>query len=122
MIAIFKSYPTFGDHGLWYVFLLMYSETFKCTNYNNVVFEYFFITFSVFVFSFLLIPIMYVSWINMRSANANFFYALNLCFAAASMFLLQDLVTGMLKRFYNLKQDKKENIHAQRSTVALYCQ
>ena len=67
-----------------------------------------FVVFVMFVASTVLGPILYHLWIYSGSANANYFFAINLVFGTAQIFLLTDLLFAYIKREFYLKNGYKE--------------
>jgi phosphatidylinositol glycan class U len=51
----------------------------------------------------LLAPLAWQLWIYNNSANANYYFAINLVFSTAQIFLITDLLFAYLKRDFYLK-------------------
>ena len=100
LINIFKSYPSFGDAGLWFSILPLWSHVFKYTRFH-VVGSVMGITAVV------LCPVMWNLWIYAQSANANFFFAATLTYNLAQIFILADIVRASLEWHIHLKSGLK---------------
>ncbi len=53
-------------------------------------------------------PILYHLWIYNGSANANYFFAINLVFGTAQIFLITDLLFAYIKREFYMEHGYKE--------------
>lgn len=51
-----------------------------------------------------LAPILWQLWIYNNSANANYYFAINLLFSTAQIFLITDLLFAQVKRDFYLKE------------------
>ena len=101
LIAIFKSYPSYGDVGFYISLLPMLKHLFPYT-------KQLFIVACMFLASTVLGPILYHLWIYNGSANANYFFAINLVFGTAQIFLVTDILVAYLKREFYLRNGYKE--------------
>ena len=97
IIAIFKSYPAFGDSALWLCLIPLWSQVFRYLRFH-VVGPVMIVT------AIVLCPIMWNLWIFAQSANANFFFAATLVYNMAQVFILADVVRAYLEWLYHLKQ------------------
>lgn len=52
----------------------------------------------------ILAPILWQLWIYNNSANANYYFAINLFFSTAQIFLITDLLFASVKRDFFLKE------------------
>jgi len=101
LTAIFKSYPSYGDVGFYMCLLPMIKHLFPFT-------KRLFIVANMFVATTVLGPLLYHLWIYNGSANANYFFAINLVFGTAQIFLVTDLLFAYVKReFYLFRGYKK---------------
>jgi phosphatidylinositol glycan class U len=106
--SIFKSYPQYGDIGLFWTCLPFYISSISCRSQ-----KYIFCVVTFFFCAFLL-PIMYYLWIYQGSGNANFYYAVTLFLNGAQILFLLDFVKArILTELYrsnpNLDELKKNN-------------
>ena len=105
IISVFKSYPTFGDAGLWMSLLPMWSHTFRYLRFHIVG--------SVMALTaVVLCPVMWNLWIYAQSANANFFFAATLVYNTAQIFILADIVRAYLEWHIHLKQGLELTLEA----------
>ncbi|XP_059081509.1 phosphatidylinositol glycan anchor biosynthesis class U protein-like [Tigriopus californicus] len=95
LTAIFKSYPSYGDVGFYLALLPILSHLFPYT-------KQLFVVAVMLTVTTVLGPILYHLWIYNGSANANYFFAINLVFGTAQIFLLTDLLFAYLKREFYL--------------------
>ncbi|CAL4063898.1 unnamed protein product, partial [Meganyctiphanes norvegica] len=93
--AIFRSYPSLGDVGLYLALLPCWKHLYPFMRQT-------FIVGCMFVATSVLGPIMYNLWIFNGSANANFYFAVTLAFNTAQIFLVTDLLFAHVKREYHL--------------------
>ena len=94
IIAIFKSYPGYGDVGFYLSLLPMVFHLFPYM-------KQLFIVVNMLIVTTVLGPILYQLWIYNGSANANYFFAMNLVFGTAQIFLITDLLFANVKHeFY----------------------
>eukprot|EP00039_Didymoeca_costata_P006485 m.90610 g.90610 ORF g.90610 m.90610 type:complete len:422 (-) comp13275_c0_seq2:103-1368(-) len=85
IIAMFKTYPSISDFGLYLTFL--FSET-RLITY----FQYGFLICCVFAATAVLFPIFWYTWMFNAGGNSNFFYAITLVYASAQIILLSDYI------------------------------
>ncbi|XP_022082208.1 phosphatidylinositol glycan anchor biosynthesis class U protein-like [Acanthaster planci] len=95
IMAIFKSYPAFGDTSVYLALLPVWSHAFYYLRNTLVVGV-------MFVLSSVLAPILWQLWIYSGSANANFFFAFTLVYNTAQIFLATDVLYAFLKREFAL--------------------
>ncbi|XP_013381827.1 phosphatidylinositol glycan anchor biosynthesis class U protein [Lingula anatina] len=95
IIAVFKSYPSYGDTTLYIALLPVWYFTFEFQR-NSFVIGCMYISTTV------LAPILYYLWIYAGSANANFYFAVTLVYNTAQIFLITDILFAFLKREYHL--------------------
>ncbi|XP_071785592.1 phosphatidylinositol glycan anchor biosynthesis class U protein-like [Asterias amurensis] len=100
IIAIFKSYPAYGDTSVYLALLPVWYHSF-CYLRNSLVIGV------MFVLSSILAPILWQLWIYSGSANANFFFAFTLVYNTAQIFLLTDVLFAFLKREFTLVHGMK---------------
>ncbi|XP_038067538.1 phosphatidylinositol glycan anchor biosynthesis class U protein-like [Patiria miniata] len=100
IIAIFKSYPAFGDTSVYLALLPVWSHAFYYLRNSLVVGV-------MFVLSSILAPILWQLWIYSGSANANFFFAFTLVYNTAQIFLATDVLYAFLKREFALVNGMK---------------
>ncbi|XP_028392160.1 phosphatidylinositol glycan anchor biosynthesis class U protein-like isoform X2 [Dendronephthya gigantea] len=113
VIAIFKSYPAFGDFSIPFALLISWSHLYPYM--RNV----FFVS-CMFLISSTLAPLFWYLWIYAGSANANFFYAATLAYSTAQIFLLGDVIFAFLRRNFDLKNGISRTItEGERMTVML---
>ena len=95
--AVFKSYPTYGDVGL-------YMSLLPTMSYLSPYMKQSFLVANSFIATTILGPVLYQLWIYNGSANANFFFAITLVFGTAQIFLITDLLFAYVKREFFLKK------------------
>eukprot|EP00095_Tigriopus_kingsejongensis_P005346 snap_masked-scaffold34_size539781-processed-gene-0.0 protein:Tk05346 transcript:snap_masked-scaffold34_size539781-processed-gene-0.0-mRNA-1 annotation:"phosphatidylinositol glycan anchor biosynthesis class u protein" len=95
LTAIFKSYPSYGDVGFYLALVPILSHLIPYTKHVFVVGVMLAVTT-------ILGPILLHLWVYNGSANANYFFAINLVFGAAQIFLITDLLFAYLKREFYL--------------------
>jgi phosphatidylinositol glycan class U len=94
LIAVFKSYPSTGDVGLFLSLLPLFSHLLPFMKQT-------FIILCMLLATTVLAPIAWQLWIYNNSANANYYFAINLVYSTAQIFLITDLLFGQVKRqFY----------------------
>jgi len=96
LIAVFKSYPGVGDVGFFLALLPLFSNLLPFMKQT-------FIILCMLIFTSVLAPIAWQLWIYNNSANANYYFAINLVYSTAQIFLITDLLFGHLKRQFHLK-------------------
>lgn len=96
LIAVFKSYPGIGDVGFFLSLLPIFSNLLPFMKQT-------FIIICMLLASSVLAPCAWTLWIYNNSANANYYFAINLVYSAALIFLLTDLLFGHVKREFHLK-------------------
>ncbi|XP_068218805.1 phosphatidylinositol glycan anchor biosynthesis class U protein [Palaemon carinicauda] len=101
--AVFRSYPSLGDVGLYLALLPMWKHLYPFMRQT-------FIVGCMFVATSVLGPIMYNLWIFNGSANANFYFAVTLAFNTAQIFLVTDLLFAHVKREYHLFNGSKMEV------------
>ncbi|SJX60706.1 related to GPI-transamidase subunit [Sporisorium reilianum f. sp. reilianum] len=83
VIAVFKSYPTLGDHAVFLALLSLHSQIFEFLRYPLV-------SALTYAYCTCLSPAFHHLWLNAGSANANFFYAITLVWALGGGMLVLD--------------------------------
>jgi phosphatidylinositol glycan class U len=63
-----------------------------------------FLVSNLFLWSMILGPVFYYLWIELGSANSNFFYAITLVWALAQIFLVVDVAWSQLRREWDRLQ------------------
>ncbi|XP_070575617.1 phosphatidylinositol glycan anchor biosynthesis class U protein-like [Ptychodera flava] len=101
LIAIFKSYPAFGDTVVYLALLPVWSHTYVYLK-NSLVVGVMYVVSSVLAF------VVWHLWIYAGSANANFFFAMTLVYTTAQVFLVTDLLYAFLRREYELTHGKQQ--------------
>ena len=101
LTAIFKSYPSYGDVGFYLALLPLFQHLFPFT-------KQLFIVGSMLMVTTVLGPLVYHLWIYNGSANANYFFAINLVFGTAQIFLVTDILLAHVKREFYLFNGYKE--------------
>ena len=96
LIAVFKSYPSLGDVGFFLSLLPLFSHLLPFMKQT-------FIIICMLLASSVLAPIAWQLWIYNNSANANYYFAINLVYSTAQIFLITDLLFGHVKREFYLK-------------------
>lgn len=110
LIAVFKSYPSTGDVGLFLSLLPLFSHLLPFMKQT-------FIIICMLLATTVLAPIAWQLWIYNNSANANYYFAINLVYSTAQIFLITDLLFGEVKRQFYMthgfslleKEDKEGN-------------
>ncbi|ORZ31312.1 GPI transamidase subunit PIG-U-domain-containing protein [Catenaria anguillulae PL171] len=92
--ATLRAYPSVGDYALWFAFIPLYANTWKYYRYS-------FLSLTLFLFTSLLFPTMYLLYSHLHSGNANFPYALTLLVCAAATMMQSDVLHGMLVRTHS---------------------
>ena len=88
-IAIYKSYPTFGDVSLCLALVPMIAQNFSLM--RNLLF-----TFLLFLACLASMPAMYHVWVV--TFNPNFFYAISLIYGTVQMLIWSDVIFSMNRR------------------------
>ncbi|SNX84047.1 related to GPI - transamidase subunit [Melanopsichium pennsylvanicum] len=83
VMAVFKSYPTMGDHAVFLGLLSLHSQIFEFMRYPLV-------STLTYAYCTCLSPAFHHLWLNAGSANANFFYAITLVWALGGGMLVLD--------------------------------
>ena len=96
LIAVFKSYPGLGDVGFFLSLLPLFSSLLPFMKQT-------FIIICMLLATSVLAPIAWQLWIYNNSANANYYFAINLVYSTAQIFLITDLLFGHVKREFYLK-------------------
>lgn len=96
LTAVFKSYPSLGDVGLYLALLPLWNHLF-------LFMQQLFIVGCMLIITSVLGPTVWHLWIYSGSANANFFFGVTLAFATAQIFLITDLLFAHKKREFALK-------------------
>jgi len=97
LIAVFKSYPSTGDVGLFLSLLPLFSHLLPFMKQT-------FIILCMLLATTVLAPIAWQLWIYNNSANANYYFAINLVYSTAQIFLITDLLFGQVKRQFYMSQ------------------
>ncbi|XP_067145001.1 phosphatidylinositol glycan anchor biosynthesis class U protein [Centruroides vittatus] len=100
LMAVFKSYPSISDVGLYLAIMPIWTHLFLHTRQSFLVGC---ILFSCSV----LAPVLWYLWIYAGSANANFYFGISLAFNTGQIFLVTDLLFGYIKREYYLSRGMK---------------
>ena len=100
LTAIFKSYPCYGDVGLYIALLPILAHLFSYMKQT-------FIVGNMFLAATVFGPVLYQMWIYNGSANSNYFFAINLVFGTAQIFLVTDLLFAQIKREFYLRNGYK---------------
>lgn len=98
--AAFKSYPCYGDVGFYMSLLPLFRPLFPYVRQT-------FVVANMFLAATALGPVLHRAWIYNGSANANYFFAVNMVFATAQIFLVTDLLFAQVKRDFYLKNGFK---------------
>ena len=96
LVAVFKSYPGLGDVGFFLSLLPLFSHLLPFMKQT-------FIIICMLLASSVLAPMAWHLWIYNNSANANYYFAINLVYSASLIFLITDLLFGHVKREFHLK-------------------
>ncbi|GAK61992.1 GPI transamidase component PIG-U [Moesziomyces antarcticus] len=83
VIAVFKSYPTLGDHAVFLALLSLHSQILEYMRYPLV-------STLTYTYCTCLSPAFHHLWLTAGSANANFFYAITLVWALGGGMLVLD--------------------------------
>ena len=110
--AVFRSYPSLGDVGLYFALL-------PTCKHLYVFLRQSFIAGCMIVASSVLGPIMYNLWIFSGAANANFYFAVTLAFNTAQIFLVSDILFGHVKRQYLLLNGTKMTVDGELARLTL---
>lgn len=104
VVAVFKSYPTMGDHALFLGLLSIHDQIFECefcvgssdepskltSSSLCTDMRYPLISAMIYIYCSLLSPAFYHLWLTAGSANSNFFYAITLVWALGGGMLVLD--------------------------------
>ena len=96
LTGVFKSYPGLGDVGFFLALLPLFAHLLPFMKQT-------FIIICMLLASSVLAPIAWQLWIYNNSANANYYFAINLVYSTAQIFLITDLLFGHVKREFYLK-------------------
>lgn len=102
VVSVFKSYPVVGDSTVWISLFPMWSYTFMYLRDQLVP------IFVIFTCS-LLSLITWFAWITLNAANANFFFASNLCYSLGQLYLLADVMSCYNKWTYHIDIGQTRN-------------
>ncbi|PWY97193.1 PIG-U-domain-containing protein [Testicularia cyperi] len=83
VFAVFKSYPTLGDHAVFLSLLSLHSQIFEYLRYPLI-------SALIYIYCTFLSPAFHHLWLTAGSANANFFYAITLVWALGGGMLVLD--------------------------------
>jgi len=97
LIAVFKSYPSLGDVGFFLALLPLFGHLLPFLKQS-------FLIGGILVATTALAPILWQLWIYNNSANANYYFAINLLFSTAQIFLVTDLLFAQVKRDFYIKE------------------
>lgn len=95
LIAVFKSYPGMGDVGFFLALLPLFNHLIPFMKQT-------FIIGGMLLATSVLAPIAWQLWIYNNSANANYYFAINLVYGTAQIFLITDLLFAQVKRDFHL--------------------
>jgi len=96
LIAVFKSYPGLGDVGFFLSLLPFFPQLLPF-------FKQTISTVGLLVATTMLAPVLWQLWIYNNSANANYYFAINLLYSSALIFILTDLLLAQVRRDFYLK-------------------
>ena len=96
LIAVFKSYPGVGDVGFFLALLPLFSNLLPFMKQT-------FIILCMLIFTTVLAPIAWQLWIYNNSANANYYFAINLLYSSALIFIVTDLLLAEVRREFYLE-------------------
>lgn len=96
LISIFKSFPTVGDVALPLALLPLWSHLFKYMRYT-------FMATCLLLGASVIGPLFWYMWIVAGNVNANFFFAATVLHSLGQILLLNDSITSLLRRDYDLK-------------------
>ena len=85
LTGVFKSYPGLGDVGFFLALLPLFAHLLPFMKQT-------FITGGMLLATTVLAPISWQLWIYNNSANANYYFAINLVYSTAQIFLITDLL------------------------------
>jgi phosphatidylinositol glycan class U len=97
LTAVLKSYPGLGDVGFFLALLPLFSHLLPFLKQT-------FLIGGILIATTLLAPILWQLWMYNNSANANYYFAINLLFSTAQIFLITDLLFASVKRDFYLKE------------------
>ncbi|XP_023321735.1 phosphatidylinositol glycan anchor biosynthesis class U protein [Eurytemora carolleeae] len=97
LTAVLKSYPGLGDVGFFLALLPLFSHLLPFLKQT-------FLIAGIMLATTILAPILWQLWIYNNSANANYYFAINLFFSTAQIFLITDLLFASVKRDFFLKE------------------
>jgi len=95
LTGVFKSYPGVGDVGFFLALLPLFAHLLPFMKQT-------FITGGMLLATTVLAPISWQLWIYNNSANANYYFAINLVYSTAQIFLITDLLFAQVKREFYL--------------------
>lgn len=90
LTAVFKSYPGVGDVGLFLSLLPLFAHLLPFMKQTLV-------TGGMLLAATVLAPIAWQLWIYNNSANANYYFAINLVYSTALIFLITDMLFAQVK-------------------------
>jgi len=96
LIAVFKSYPSVGDVGLFLSLLPFFPHLLPF-------FKQTISTAGLLVATSVLAPVLWHLWIYNNSANANYYFAINLLYSSAIIFIVTDLLLAQVRREFYLE-------------------
>ncbi|OQV12718.1 Phosphatidylinositol glycan anchor biosynthesis class U protein [Hypsibius exemplaris] len=105
LITIFKPYPSYGDVGFYLSLFPIWKRLYPHMRQSLVVVV-------MLLVAAVLFPILWKLWIEVGSANANFFYAITLVFVASQVFFVTDIMLAHEKREWHLMNGMKSDVDA----------
>lgn len=116
LVAVFKSYPAMGDLGFFLSLLPLFSNLVPFMKQTLIIG-------GMLLATTVLAPIAWQLWIYNNSANANYYFAINLVYGTAQIFLITDLLFAQVKREFHLYNGfsvlEKEDKDGRRPTLQL---
>ncbi|VDK46429.1 unnamed protein product [Anisakis simplex] len=91
LLSVFASYPTMTDSAIYLSLLPIFLSLHKYARWTLVIA----VTWATCV---VLLPVMWRMWIVSGSGNANFYFAVTLCYSMAQIFLMTDLIYSNLRK------------------------
>jgi len=116
LITVFKSYPSMGDLGFFLSLLPLFTHLLPFMKQTLIIF-------GMLLATTLLAPIAWQLWIYNNSANANYYFAINLVYSSAQIFLVTDLLFAQVRREFHLEHGfsilEKEDENGKRPILQL---
>ncbi|VDN50810.1 unnamed protein product [Dracunculus medinensis] len=101
LVSVFSSYPTVSDNLIYLCLLPVFISLHKYLRWELIIG-------GTMVSCLILAPIMWRMWVTTGSGNANFYFAIALCYSVAQILLLTDLLYAFVRQEANKNRNLTE--------------